>query len=50
LHEFLAAFRHTVTDAGLGRKQCGTGADWESVSCGSGAGGSGQKVSASAGL
>jgi len=26
LHEFLVVFRHTVTGAGLGWKQCGPGA------------------------
>jgi len=29
LHEFSVVFRHTVTGAGLGRKQCGTGAGQE---------------------
>jgi len=65
LYEFLVVFRHTVTGAGLGWKQCGKGRK----RCGAGAGknsqlpvgaglvyilrvqgGSGQKISTCAGL
>jgi len=32
----VVVFRHTVTGAGLGRKQCGAGAGWESARGGGG--------------
>jgi len=43
LHQFLVVFRHTVTGAILGRKQCEFGAGWEGVRselevCGCGSG------------
>jgi len=45
LHELLVVFRHTVTGADLGRKECGAGAGWEGVRVRSlwVRGGSGQK-------